>query len=217
MYKMNEEIKVSELPEAQSVGGDEIIPVVQDGANKYVKAKNIKTGIVDNLTSNSTTYALSAKQGKVLADMIKKSIICAYPDVEDHLITADNQVVDLQISDSVGTKFTLENNGIKVGAGVNKVLVSGAIYLLNFDVTSSGYILIGITLNDSHVAQAIEPIVANGSGFQTVNISEMLKDVQEGDVIKMAIVTITSTEKGRYIGKDGSGNIRTYLTVKEVS
>ena len=148
--------------------------------------------------------------------MLKKSIICAYPDVGEHNITADNQLVDLELSNTVGAKFTLENNGIKVGAGVSKVLISATIYFLNFGA-DAGYINPAILINNDAITSVIEPIIQNESSFQTVNFSEILKDVEEGDVIKLSTGTITPTNKGRYIGKDGGGSIRTYITVKEVS
>ena len=193
---------------------DSLVEEYNNKINDLIKSKEI---VADSLTSNSAIDALSAKQGKILADMINKSIICAYPDIGEHNITADNQIVDLDLSDTVGTKFTLENNTIKVGTGVSKVLISGTIYFLDFSTAQGGYILPAIIKNATNVTSAIEPIVTNGASTQSVVFSEILIDVQEGDIFKMSVGYMGAKSKGRYIGKDSGGSIRTYITVKEVS
>ena len=63
---MDEEIKVSELPEVLNINDDDVIMIIQNGANKIVKAKNIKILVVDNLASDSATDALSANANPTL-------------------------------------------------------------------------------------------------------------------------------------------------------
>lgn len=72
MNSMSEEIKVSEMQEAKEINDEDLLMLIQKNANKKVTIKQIKNlfQIIDNLTSISTTDALSAKQGKILNDKI---------------------------------------------------------------------------------------------------------------------------------------------------
>lgn len=69
-----DELKISEMEEAEEVNNEDLIMIVQSGINKKAKVSKIgdsKTiDVVDNLESTSTTDALSAKQGNVLGKKI---------------------------------------------------------------------------------------------------------------------------------------------------
>nr|DAK99457.1 MAG TPA: hypothetical protein [Caudoviricetes sp.] len=69
---MSEEIKVSEMQEAKEINDEDLLMLIQKNANKKVTIKQIKNlfKIIDNLTSDSTTDALSANQGKILNEKI---------------------------------------------------------------------------------------------------------------------------------------------------
>ena len=74
---MSEEIKVSEMQEAKEINDEDLLMLIQKNANKKVTIKQIKNlfKIIDNLTSASTTDALSANQGKVLNDKINGTVL----------------------------------------------------------------------------------------------------------------------------------------------
>lgn len=64
------EIKVSEMMEAENINDNDLIMIVQNNVNKKAKTSKIKTKVVDNLESESSEEALSAKQGKILNEKI---------------------------------------------------------------------------------------------------------------------------------------------------
>ena len=74
---MSEEIKVSEMQEAKEINDEDLLMLIQKNANKKVTIKQIKNlfQIIDNLTSDSTTDALSANQGKILNEKITNANI----------------------------------------------------------------------------------------------------------------------------------------------
>ena len=82
MYKMNDtdELKISEMEEAEEVKNEDLIMIIQNGVNKKAKVLDFENSklinVVDNLESTSATDALSAKQGNVLKEkIITKSTI----------------------------------------------------------------------------------------------------------------------------------------------
>lgn len=55
---MNEDLKISQLPEVTTLTGNEIIPIVIDGTNKSVKYSTINSSIntlIANAIGNSIT------------------------------------------------------------------------------------------------------------------------------------------------------------------
>lgn len=101
------------------------------------------------------------------------------------------------IMNSIGNKFTLIDNGIKIGAGVTKVKVSANILQQASDVNLyGGY----ITKNGTNLASAVNigfntiPRTNSWEFFHT-GISPIIIDVVEGDIIYLCsyINNTTST------------------------
>ena len=64
---MDEEVKISEMQEAENVNDNDLIMIVQNSVNKKVKLSKLKgneTTVENNLESTSTTNALSANMRK---------------------------------------------------------------------------------------------------------------------------------------------------------
>lgn len=76
MYKMDEEIKISEMLEAENINEEDFIQIIQNGINKKISASKVGNGekitVIDNLLSTSTTDALSANMGRKLRTMIEE-------------------------------------------------------------------------------------------------------------------------------------------------
>lgn len=92
-------VKISELPSASSVGSNDVIPIVQNGTTKKVTA-----GILQNPTKNymsirNTSNITIASTGGWSSYQVKLTTI--------------------QYSN--GSKFTLDDGAILIGAGVSKV------------------------------------------------------------------------------------------------
>ena len=88
-----------------------------------------------------------------------------------------------KVLSSVGNKFTLQNGGIKIGAGVSKIKVSGC---LLEEVNDVGLYGCYICKNEANLAHAINvgfnyiPVVKQ---MVKTTCQTILADVQEGDVI----------------------------------
>lgn len=158
-------------------------------SNFIIKAKQsagLVATVVDNLESESETDALSAKQGKELNDKFSKNIITAYPNSSLTDITEANQKVNLDGYDSIGEKITVENNAIKIGKGISKILISAQIFYQD-GPTGNGYYFPNIKINDKIVARSITPTsTSGGSSYITAYINEFLIDVKEGDLITLS-------------------------------
>ena len=87
-----------------------------------------------------------------------------------------------EVKNSVGTKLTLSDNGVIIGSGVSKVLVSSSVfydyrsdgpgygwYNLQKNGNDTGYVAIGYT----------------GTNYDTASITPILLDVSQGDKITL--------------------------------
>lgn len=118
MFKMDEEIKISEMLEAENINEEDFIPIIQNGINKKIRASKVGTRggttVIDNLLSTSTTDALSANQGRVLNNKVENLNqdgveLASTTSTTEETITIDNinnyRFVLLQISTS-STAYT---------------------------------------------------------------------------------------------------------------
>lgn len=128
--------------------------------------------------------------------------------------TSTTKVALNTIMDSVGDKFTLDSNGIKIGAGVTKVKVSA-----NITQHASVVNLFGgyITKNGTNLASAVNVgfnTIANTSSWAYFHtgISPIIIDVTEGDIIYLC----------SYVGATSTVTLQAYagravnLTVEEI-
>lgn len=105
----------------------------------------------------------------------------------------------------VGTKLTLDSGGVKIGAGITKVLVSGNV----FYNTASGkaYGWVNIRINGVDTGYETIASIANGS-YGSAVFSPVILSVSENDVI-----TFYNRESGSNI----RGGHATYMTVQVVA
>lgn len=110
-----------------------------------------------------------------------------------------------------GDKFINENNGIKIGHGVSKVLVSGQLGAKVQTKDALYGVAISVYRNNVNINTYRSLWVGANSTFKTENTSPRLLDVQEGDLITLEI----------YIDAIGPNitipTALTYLTITEVS
>lgn len=113
---------------------------------------------------------------------------------------------------SIGSKLTFSNYSVKIGAGVNNVLVSG----LTWVEQSNGYKWITIKKKSGSsyttVATAISPRNSN-EDWDSVSLPPTLIGVSQNDEISMWIAT-TGSATGRVSGQTYPNS--TYLTVEVV-
>lgn len=122
-------------------------------------------------------------------------------------------IIPLDLSNSVGDKLTAtQDGGIQIGANVSKVKISGMVSYDTVQATSSKHMRIikNSYTADNTLAWSWQTIV-QGQPANT-EISPVLADVQEGDIIYLLYYTNSSTDK---IGGNAYG-CRTNLTVEVV-
>lgn len=138
-----------------------------------------------------------------LVNNIKKDVMTItgnYPDTQ----FSYNTTMQLNtLLDSTGTKLTFESAsyGIKIGAGVSKVLVSASAF---FSVGAAGYGWFRIDKNGS--STGLEAIAYTTNSFGTATLCPVVLSVQENDVI-----TVYNLENCRIRGT------ASYLTVEVIA
>lgn len=122
-------------------------------------------------------------------------------------------IVPLDLDISAGSKLTAtDDGGIRIGANISKVMVSGMVSYDTINSTSSRHVRIvknSYTANNT-LAWSWQTLVQGQPG--QVEVMPVLADVKEGDVIYMLYYTGNSADK---IGGNTYG-CRTSLTVETV-
>lgn len=145
------------------------------GLNKKISASDI--AVKDN-----------NGKAKTLNNYLEKNILTAY--FSSFKSTGSlSPVTGLNVSSKIGSKLTVENNGIKIGSGISKVLVSGWGFN-NTNSNGSGFIA-GITKNGSLVSNPFSTsswqMSKTANDNITMIISPMLIDVVEGDIVNIGL------------------------------
>lgn len=163
--------------------------------------------VVDSLDSDSITSALSANQGRVLKEMINKNIMTFKLGV--NLLEESGgayKTVPLTLHNNVGNKLLSSGNGIKIGEGVSKVLVSSNLKVIG---NTLGNKHSRILKNGSTVCWANSTATKAGHELNVIN-TPILIDVQKDDVIELSYYVLT----GDVVS--GGSIPQTYLTVEVV-
>lgn len=116
-----------------------------------------------------------------------------------------NLRLNLQGFESTTDKLTLSNGGIRIGAGISKVLISGNYF--NVVSSNTGYCWSRISRNNDDVSLAIDQ---NNVNFASCSHSPKIQTVTEGDIIYL---WKWDDNKCDIRG----GNVNTWLTVDVVS
>lgn len=186
---------------------DEVISDVYDSTQTYDVDEYC---IYNNTLYKCTTKIETAEEFDVIhwtvvnvSEELTKSVMTA-SFTGNYSIQKDNTYEQLVLDASIkkGKKLSLDDGGIKIGKGINKVLVSGKVV---FNTLIAGTKWFSIYKNSSNIAAF--PAVL--SGRNALVIPDVMIEVQENDIIT-AKVQGTATDVIR-------GNITySYMTVKEV-
>ena len=133
---------------------------------------------------------------------------------EEYTITSEARytqvVLPMQLTTSNGHKFTYENNGVRIGAGVSKVIISAQLGTRTQVKDALYGVMIAIYRDETYLTSYRSLWIGTNTQYTTEQVSPNLIDVQEGDLITVAV----------YIDAVGpSIKIQTkptYLTVQEV-
>lgn len=152
--------------------------------------------------------------GYNLSRNVRDIMTCGLSLIWEDLSVDTDTIVHLDLPNSVGNKLAITNDGgIKIGANVNKVLVSGMLTIQ--PVGTSGFRRIRIVKNSISSANTIGWAyreMAASSYYESLAVAPVLADVEEGDVIYLCYLAASVND---IIGGNSYGN-RTYLTVEVV-
>lgn len=123
-------------------------------------------------------------------------------------IASQNATCKLQASKQVGEKFTLNNNEVVIGKGVNKVSVSAQIYF-EYINSEQKYFSIRIMKNGALVAERLTEY--KGNSFCCPTASFPIVDVKEGDKITLNFGDINDKQP-----TTRQGMTNTFLAVKAI-
>lgn len=104
---------------------------------------------------------------------------------------------------SNGTKLTLSNNGVKIGNGVSKVLISGNVF---FDSGSKSYGWVGLRKNNVDTGFQAIASIANSS-YGSAALTPTILEVTENDILTLYNRESNSNIRGGYA---------TYMTVQVI-
>ena len=167
-------------------------------------------GEIKEVKIDGVTHPLKDETARKDLENIKGcSIITAYPN--EDITNTEGGLVQLPIRTYIqkGSKFTVSNNSIVVGSGVEYVEVS-ANAMMNCKSMANGARNLAIRLNGSEAALCMTSELAQTAAINShLSIAPKLLKVKQGDVITFHWYT----PAGDYI----SGiNARTYITVKQI-
>lgn len=141
----------------------------------------IASGTTD-LTSDNIAAGPSAGIGSQNIDFTTLSMITLKGSYGDSTVSANSKISLDSVYGVVGDKLTKSSdNGVKIGAGVTKVLVSASAF---YSSNGSAYGWCRIQKNNSDTNQSA---IANltSSSYGTAAITPFILTVQENDVIKL--------------------------------
>lgn len=192
-------VKISELTEAMAAQNTDEMPIVQNGETKKI---NVET-LMSNLQTQMTNLQNQVNDKNVItAKMLNDYTIQATSTVED--------VKSFSLYNSVGSKLTIDNGCIKIGAGVSKVKVSYHATTQNSTSDATTRTFTYLTQNTISVTQ--ESHYFNRTGEQiSVSHNSIIRSVNEGDIFYLRIYGLAG---GKLMG--GSSFCHTEITVEVI-
>ena len=158
-----------------------------------------KSEIVDNLQSESTQDALSANQGRILNEKARRHIITAYIERKNFTVSNSWQGINLAPFDSYVSntdKLIMTYEGIVIGKGVSKVLVSAHSNGINH-YAFPGDTVFAICQNNERKQ---ESYMTNINAWCSQSVSPALLECQEGDVFSLYLIS-QETGEGELLGE----------------
>lgn len=207
---MDDEIKVSELPQASQVNAADLLMIIQGGANKKIPFATLNEENDSRLDAAETDVDNLETR---MAAVEERNIMTLNKNTTQSITQNTNpQQVTFNSSIKTGTKLTFSNNSIKIGPGITKILgsaccwanaISGYKWLTLRRKRGTSYATFG---------QVITPLNTSET-WDSVVIPPVLIDVQENDEISIWLA-ITGTAAGAI--ESGTYQNSTFLTVEVV-
>lgn len=137
-----------------------------------------KIDFVNNNAPYLSAETLNQMQDNI-EEAISPNIITAGLVSNVKLTTTNNTKLPLSARANVGDKLTISNGGIKIGAGVTYVKVSGQVYV---DTSGGAGIKKGIIYKNNNQV-ATDGLNGSANAYTTIAIPTFLLQVAENDII----------------------------------
>ena len=176
--------KISELTQTTSINSSDVIVINQNGETKTAAVSTFPTTtIVDNVTSTSTTSALSANQGKILNDIAttleSKTADISNMSLRDYVLALEQRIA------------TLENNQGASGGGDTTVSVTGiSLSQLTLSITVGRTATLSYTISPSNATNQNVTWSASNSNVTVSN------GVVTANTVGDSVVTVTTADGG---------------------
>ena len=177
--------KISELTQTTSINSSDVIVINQNGETKTAAVSTFPTTtIVDNVTSTSTTSALSANQGKILNDIAttlgSKTADISNMSLRDYVLALEQRIA------------TLENNqGASGGGGDTTVSVTGiSLSQSTLSITVGRTATLSYTISPSNATNQKVTWSASNSNVTVSN------GVVTANTVGSSVVTVTTADGG---------------------
>lgn len=157
----------------------------------------------DNLNHNFNELNSNLEE---INNKIAKEYIAAT--ANSNISVSGNTDILLTATKQSGTKLILENNKIKIGAGVSKVQVSGSVFI-EITTQNNGYLWGRIVKNSTHVSGSIVPLLS-GNAFVSSSIPSIIINVTEGDLLYLNV------DAANIKGTVRTGDANTWLYVEVI-
>ena len=164
-----------------AIGGEE--PTDED-IKIWFPDDTIKTKaseVINNMDGNETDLAPSVNAVKSYINNSKNVMTIRNTSYQNGV--SNNTTINMDSSISVGNKLTLESNGIKIGSGISKVLISGCIAIQYSSI--NGEYGATIAKNGTQISSIRVGMYKSGSAVTNMHISPVLIEVEENDILTL--------------------------------
>ena len=176
--------KISELTQTTSINSSDVIVINQNGETKTAAVSTFPaTTIVDNVTSTSTTSALSANQGKILNDIAttleSKTADISNMSLRDYVLALEQRIA------------TLENNqGASGGGGTTVSVTRISLSQSTLSITVGRTVTLSYTISPSNATNKNVTWSASNSNVTLSN------GVITANAVGSSVVTVTTADGG---------------------
>ncbi len=205
-------IKISELDELQKATDQDLLVIVDVANNNTKKIQAGNLGILvpktTKTTSDTETYSCN-----YINKITEKNILSAYNTSDGSEVTEyGNTYLTLDSSVSTGSKLSLVDGKVKIGAGVSKIMISGLVryYYKNNSSTTDYELGAYIYKNSSPVVSCRRTVHKSEINISdTIALTPRIITAKENDLISLVFYSTTGQITRKYLSES-------YLTVEVV-
>ena len=126
--------------------------------------------------------------------------------LDNAINTGTNTIIPLNYFSQSRGNFTLSNNGIRIGAGINHVRLSAQISSYANDSDFKWFWTI-IRKNGNNIISRVDS--ASNTGYLASNVGSIIESVSEGDIITLVVDGKAGMQVSKY-------SVNTYLCIEKI-